>query len=190
MNEQIKYDELLKEIKEQKQMLQQIIASITTIQKSQQNTMKKYKKMPIFCPGLTFQSLINNIDQYINITAIEIMKFKDMGYVKALVFFLSGCFNKFQDFEIPLKIIDRRRKIFYTKTENCWCTEKEYNDKQFDILLDNFSHFIYKSCFCIHTQNPQEFCVLTMNEIQTIILQAKLDSDMNKRIRYKFLNTF
>lgn len=105
-------------------------------------------------------------------------------------FFLSGCFNKFQDFEIPLKIIDRRRKIFYTKTENCWCTEKEYNDKQFDILLDNFSHFIYKSCFCIHTQNPQEFCVLTMNEIQTIILQAKLDSDMNKRIRYKFLNTF
>lgn len=87
MNEQIKYDELLKEIKEQKQMLQQIIASITTIQKSQQNTMKKYKKMPIFCPGLTFQSLINNIDQYINITAIEIMKFKDMGYVKALVFF-------------------------------------------------------------------------------------------------------
>lgn len=191
MNEKLsKYDDLLLEIRQQRVLLLQIISAVNVLQNSQKNGYKKHKKFQIFYPGITFVDLQSTIDQHIKLTAHELMKFKDQGYVKAIMVFLTEFFKGFGENEIPIKIIDRRRKIFYIKTENCWCAEKEYNDKQFDIFLDIFSHFIYKACFNIHTQTPEQFSILTMNDIQNIILQARLDSAMNKRIRYRFLNNF
>jgi len=191
LNEKLsKYDDLLLEIRQQRVLLLQIISAVNVLQNSQKNGYKKHKKFQIFYPGITFVDLQSTIDQHIKLTAHELMKFKDQGYVKAIMIFLTEFFKGFGENEIPIKIIDRRRKIFYIKTENCWCAEKEYNDKQFDIFLDIFSHFIYKACFNIHTHTPEQFSILTMNDIQNIILQARLDSAMNKRIRYRFLNNF
>ena len=188
MNEE-HYTRLEKQLKQQADLLKQIIASIESLQKAQHNGFRKFKNMPDFVPGVTFETLKETID--FKMTACDLLRFKEKGgYVKMMLVFLSGWLKKMDENVVPLKIIDRQRKIFYIKSEHCWCTEIQYNNKQFDILLDHVSHFIYKSCFDVHTTYPTHFDLLSMNDVQYIILESKGDVALNKRIRYKFINTF
>lgn len=141
-----------------------------------QERAKKIKKQP---PQFD-KSSIKFHDVQMNsifIALQDLAKFRKHSFVKVVAEILVKGLKPTE----TVAIIDKSRKIFYIKMSHCWSSRIEYNMSQFDIFIENFMVYLLKVVY------ESELSVIESNQINNCILRGKMDDDVVKKIRNKFI---
>lgn len=181
---------ITQELKKQNDKIDKLTEAVARLEAiSGNHSTTKNRFVPVFCDtGPTFTDISENLKTYMQVSLDDVMFAKTNGYIKGIATILAAVFAKLGDDVSPFKVIDKKKKKFYIKLKECWCTNQTFNVEAFDKLVANVCLHFLNSVYQLQLEQPESLDTgMTTKIINSLMAQQK-KTNFTKAVRNKVIN--